>query len=184
MFCCNAMLLFSFPSIKHVVDASLIYHNADILIQHYPNFNIDFISRGNILNNKVNLPYGHQTITIVSSMEASPRTICSSSALKRLLTVVRETLVRYLLHDKLPKSSSECEVTRRQECRCYRRKTQNDIVRLQSFCDSLFSTSRHLKSYRRDTCFDAHLFRRLFCLYHVMLCAPSDDVTACFFVCK
>ena len=39
-------------------------------------------------------------------------------------------------------------------------------------------------SYRRDTCFDAHLFRRLFCLYHVMLCARSDDVTACFFVCK
>ena len=34
--------------------------------------------------------------------------------------------------------------------------------------------------YRRDTCFDAHLFRRLFCLYHVMLCARSDDVTACF----
>jgi len=38
--------------------------------------------------------------------------------------------------------------------------------------------------YRHDTCFDAHLFRRLFCLYHVMLCARSDDITACFFVCK
>ena len=35
---------------------------------------------------------------------------------------------------------------------------------------------------RRDTCFDAHLFRRLFCLYHVMLCARSDDVTACFVI--
>ena len=23
-------------------------------------------------------------------------------------------------------------------------------------------------SYHRDTCFDAHLFRRLLCLYHVM----------------
>ena len=36
--------------------------------------------------------------------------------------------------------------------------------------------------YRRDTCFDAHLFRRLFCLCHV--CASSNDVTACcsFFV--
>ena len=41
-----------------------------------------------------------------------------------------------------------------------------------------------LLPYRRDTCFDAHLFRRLFCLYHVMLCARSDDVTARFFVCK
>ena len=38
--------------------------------------------------------------------------------------------------------------------------------------------------YRRDTCFDAHLFQRLFCLYHVMLCARSDDVTVWFFVCK
>jgi len=27
---------------------------------------IDFISRGNILNNKVNLPYGPQTITIAT----------------------------------------------------------------------------------------------------------------------
>jgi len=36
----------------------------------------------------------------------------------------------------------------------------------------------------RDTCFDAHLFRRLFCLYHVMLCACSDDATTLFFVCK
>jgi len=39
-------------------------------------------------------------------------------------------------------------------------------------------------TYRRDTCFDADLFRRHFCLYHVMLCARSDDITACFFVCK
>ena len=30
---------------------------------------------------------------------------------------------------------------------------------------------------RRDTYFDA-----FFCLYHVILCARSDDVTACFFV--
>ena len=37
-----------------------------------------------------------------------------------------------------------------------------------------------LEHYCHDTCFDAHLFRRLFCLYHVMLCARSDDVTACF----
>jgi len=34
--------------------------------------------------------------------------------------------------------------------------------------------------YHRDTCFDAHLFQRLFCLYHVMLCTRFDDVTACF----
>ena len=34
---------------------------------------------------------------------------------------------------------------------------------------------------RRDTCFDAHLFRRLLCLDHIMLYARSDDVTACFF---
>jgi len=41
------------------------------------------------------------------------------------------------------------------------------------------------QTYSRDTCFDAHL-SRLFCLYmyHVMLCARSTDVTACFFVCK
>ena len=126
-----------------LADLSQCWHSNTTLSK----YNIDFISRGNILNNKVNLPYDPQTITIVSSMEASPRTIRSSSALKRLLTAVRETLVRYLLHDKLLKSSNECEVTRRQECWCYRRKTQNDIVRLQSFCDSLFSTSRHLKSY-------------------------------------
>jgi len=41
--------------------------------------------------------------------------------------------------------------------------------------DSLLPCVYHL-----DTCFDAHLFRRLFCLYHVMLCARSDDITACF----
>ena len=34
--------------------------------------------------------------------------------------------------------------------------------------------------YRRDTRFDAHLF----CLYHVMQCTRSYDVTAWFFVCK
>ena len=37
--------------------------------------------------------------------------------------------------------------------------------------------------YRRDTCFDAHLFRRLFCLFHLILCARSNDVIASFF-CK
>ena len=36
--------------------------------------------------------------------------------------------------------------------------------------------------YRRDTCFDAHLFRRL-CLYHLILCARYNDVIASFF-CK
>ena len=36
--------------------------------------------------------------------------------------------------------------------------------------------------YRRDTCFDAHLFRRHFCLYYVMLSARSDDVTERFFL--
>ena len=35
---------------------------------------------------------------------------------------------------------------------------------------------------RCDTCFDAHLFLRHFCLYHVVLCTRSDDVNACFFV--
>ena len=35
-----------------------------------------------------------------------------------------------------------------------------------------------------DTCFDAHLFQRLVCLYHVMLCACSNEVTAPFFDCK
>ena len=44
-------------------------------------------------------------------------------------------------------------------------------------------TARYLPFLIKDTCFDAHLFQRLFCLYHVMLCARSDDDTAwCFFV--
>jgi len=36
-------------------------------------------------------------------------------------------------------------------------------------------------TYRRDICFDANLFPHLFCLYHVKLCAHSNDVTSCFF---
>ena len=39
-------------------------------------------------------------------------------------------------------------------------------------------------TYRRDACFDAHLFRRLFCLSHGMPCARSNEVTACICACK
>ena len=65
--------------------------------------------------------------------------------------------------------------------------TQNeqmdDVIKRKIPEKSIFQFPTHNRFiYRRDTCFDAHLFRRLFCLYHVILCARSDDVTACFFV--
>ena len=54
-----------------------------------------------------------------------------------------------------------------------------------SLCFEIQSIRHRINTeHRRDTCFDAHLFRRLFCLYHVMLCARSDDVTACCCFCK
>jgi len=38
--------------------------------------------------------------------------------------------------------------------------------------------------YRRDTCLTLTYFDAFLCLYHVMLCARSNDVTACFLVCN
>jgi len=61
-------------------------------------------------------------------------------------------------------------------CLSYFWTKENTIAR-----DNEYTSETHVSS---DTCFDAHLFRRLFCLNHVMLCACSDDVIACFFVCK
>jgi len=38
--------------------------------------------------------------------------------------------------------------------------------------------------YKSKNLSSGHLFWRLFCLYQVILCARSDDVTACFFAYK